>query len=204
MHCLTLYWGPLPVERVERRCREALAEAEQNGVASLAATAYRVLARVATHQGDLEETLHAGYRQLEEMGGTGPQVNVATMLARVRLLRGRIDEAEELTRICERLAAPEQADAQVKWRSIRAIAMARRGELPEAERLAREAVYLAGRTDQLDPRAEAHLDLAEVLLLGGRGREAAHELDRAIPLFQEKGNEVGERNARRLLARTRS
>ena len=21
MHCLTLYWGPLPVERVERRCR---------------------------------------------------------------------------------------------------------------------------------------------------------------------------------------
>jgi class 3 adenylate cyclase/tetratricopeptide (TPR) repeat protein len=247
MHCLTLYWGPLPVERVERRCREALAEAEQSGVASLAATAYRVLARVATHQGDLEEarrcvdaataisreegsllptavdcisramvevlagdlaaaeeTLHAGYRQLEEMGGTGPQVNVATMLARVRLLRGRIDEAEELTRICERLAAPEQADAQVKWRSIRAIAMARRGELPDAERLAREAVYLAGRTDQLDPRAEAHLDLAEVLLLGGRGREAAHELDRAIPLFQEKGNEVGERNARRLLARTRS
>jgi ATP/maltotriose-dependent transcriptional regulator MalT len=216
-------------------------------VASLAATAYRVLARVATHQGDLEEarrcvdaataisreegsllptavdcisramvevlagdlaaaeeTLHAGYRRLEEMGGTGPQVNVATMLARVRLLRGRSDEAEELTRICERLAAPEQADAQVKWRSIRAIAMARRGELPDAERLAREAVYLAGRTDQLDPRAEAHLDLAEVLLLGGRGREAAHELDRAIPLFQEKGNEVGERNARRLLARTRS
>ena len=64
--------------------------------------------------------------------------------------------------------------------------------------------HLAGRTDQLDPRAEAHLDLAEVLLLGGRGREAAHELDRAIPLFQEKGNEVGERSARRLLARTRS
>jgi hypothetical protein len=77
-------------------------------------------------------------------------------------------------------------------------------ELREAERLAREAVYLAGRTDQLDRRAEAHLDLAEVLLLGGRGREAASELDRVIPLFQEKGNEVGERNARRLLARTRS
>jgi class 3 adenylate cyclase/tetratricopeptide (TPR) repeat protein len=246
MHCLTLYWGPLPLERVERRSREALAEAERSGVASLAVTAYRVLARVAAHRGDLEEArrfveaataitkeegsllpravdcisramvdilagdlaaaeeiLRAGYRQLEEMGGTGPQVNVATLLARVRLLRGHNDDAEELTRTCERLAAADQADAQVKWRSIRAIAVARRGEPGEAERLAREAVYLAGKTDQLDSRAEAHLDLAEVLLLGGRGREAAHELDRAISLYQEKGNEVGERNARRLLARAR-
>jgi tetratricopeptide (TPR) repeat protein len=247
MHCLTLYWGPLPLETVERRGREALAEAERSGVASLAATAYRVLARVAAHRGDLEEArrsvdlataitreegsllpravdcisralvemlagdlaaaeqvLRGGYRQLEEMGGTGPMVNVATLLARVRLLRGRNDDAEELTRTCERLAAPDQADAQVKWRSIRAIAIARRGDPGEAERLAREAVYLAGKTDQLDSRAEAHLDLAEVLLLGGRGREAEHELDRAIALFQEKGNEVGERSARRLLARTRS
>jgi hypothetical protein len=69
---------------------------------------------------------------------------------------------------------------------------------------AREAVYLAGKTDQLASRAEAHLDLAEVLLLGGHGREAEHELSRAISLFQDKGNEAGERTVRRLLARTRS
>jgi class 3 adenylate cyclase/tetratricopeptide (TPR) repeat protein len=247
MHCLTLYWGPLPLEVVERRSREALAEAERSGVSSLAATAYRVLARVAAHRGDLdearrfveaataitreegsllpravdcisramvdmlagdlpaaEEVLRNGYRQLEEMGGTGPRVNVATLLARVLLLRSRNDDTEEITRTCERLAAPDQADAQIKWRSIRAIALARRGEHNEAERLAREAVYLAGKTDQLDSRAEAHVDLAEVLLLSGRGRESAHELERAIALFQEKGNEVGERNARRLLSRTRS
>jgi Flp pilus assembly protein TadD len=157
--------------------------------------------------GDLpaaEEVLRNGYRQLEEMGGTGPRVNVATLLARVLLLRSRNDDTEEITRTCERLAAPDQADAQVKWRSVRAIAIARRGEPGEAERLAREAVYLAGKTDQLDSRAEAHVDLAEVLLLSGRGRESAHELERAIALFQEKGNEVGERNARRLLSRTRS
>jgi class 3 adenylate cyclase/tetratricopeptide (TPR) repeat protein len=246
MHCLTLYWGPLPLEVCEQRSREALAEAERSGVASLAATAYRVLARVAAHRGDLDEArrfveaataitreegsllpravdcisramvdilagdlpaaeqiLRTGYAQLEEMGGLGPRVNVATLLARVLLLRGRNDDAEELTRLCERLAAPDQADAQVKWRSIRAIAVARRGEPGEAERLAREAVYLAGKTDQLDSRAESHVDLAEVLLLGGRGREAEHELERAISLYQQKGNEVGERTARRLRARTR-
>jgi ATP/maltotriose-dependent transcriptional regulator MalT len=128
---------------------------------------------------------------------------VATLLARVLLLRGRNDDTEELTRTVEQLAAPDQADAQVKWRSIRAIALARRDEPGEAERLAREAVYLAGKTDQLDSRAEAHVDLAEVLLLGGRGREAEHKLERAISLYQQKGNEAGERTARRLRARTR-
>jgi class 3 adenylate cyclase/tetratricopeptide (TPR) repeat protein len=247
MHCLTLYWGPRPLAVVERRSREALAEAERSGISSLTATVYRVLARVAAHRGDLdeargfvnaataitreegsllpravdcisramvdmlagdlagaEEVLRNGYLKLEEMGGTGPRVNVAALLARVRLLRNRNEDAEELTRTCERLAAPDQADAQIKWRSIRAIAVARRGEHGEAERLAREAVYLAGKTDQLDSRAETHVDLAEVLLLGGRGRESEHELERAIALFKEKGNEVGERNARRLLARTRS
>ena len=47
--------------------------------------------------GDLpaaEEVLRNGYRQLEEMGGTGPRVNVATLLARVRLQRNRNDDAE--------------------------------------------------------------------------------------------------------------
>jgi class 3 adenylate cyclase/tetratricopeptide (TPR) repeat protein len=245
LHCLLLYWGPTPLDKVEARSREALAEAERIGVFSLMATGYRVLARVAVHRADVSEarrlmdmaaaiedrgeeltratdcisramvdlidddlaaahdTLEAGYGQLEQMGGTGPQVSVAAMLARVLLLQGSNDEAERLTVTCERLAAPDQADAQVKWRSIRAIALARRGEAAEAERLAREAVHLVGRTDQLDSRAEAHRDLAEVLLLGGRGGEATSQLERAIRLYREKGSEVGERGAQRLLARTR-
>jgi MalT-like TPR region/Adenylate and Guanylate cyclase catalytic domain/zinc-ribbon domain len=177
--------------------RRFVAAAITNGESSLLPAAVDCISRAMVEMlaGDLagaEQTLQAGYRQLEEMGGRGPQVNVGTMLAKVRLLRGRLDEADELTRTCERLASPHQADAQVRWRSIRAIAVARRGEL-------REAVQRAGRTDQLDTRAEAHADLVEVLLLAGRGREAAAELERAIPLFHEKGNEVGERHARRLL-----
>jgi class 3 adenylate cyclase/tetratricopeptide (TPR) repeat protein len=159
---------------------------------------------VAGNLAKAEDSLRGGYRRLEEMGGNGPRANVAAMLARVRLLRNQLDDAEELTRTCEQLAAPDQADVQIKWRSIRAIAMARRGEPSEAERLAREAVYLAGQTDQLESRAESCVDLAEVLLLGGRGREASRELDRAITLYQEKGSDVGERNALRLRARTRS
>jgi ATP/maltotriose-dependent transcriptional regulator MalT len=146
-----------------------------------------------------EDTLRAGYHELKER--TGPRLSVAAMLARVLLLKGRDEEAEEITRTCERTAAADQLDTQVKWRSIRAVVLARRGELEEAERLGREAVYWVDKTDQLDSRAEARVDLAEVLRLGGRSGEAARELERAIRLYRQKGNAVGEKNARRLLAR---
>jgi predicted ATPase/class 3 adenylate cyclase len=145
-----------------------------------------------------ENLLRAGYRQLEEMGGTRPRASVAAMLSRVVYLRGRSDEAEELTRLCEQIAPPDQLDAQIKWRSVRAVTMART-EPEEAERLAKEAVGLADKTDQPDTQAEARIDLAEVLRLGGRRREAARELERAIDLYRAKGNEVGEGNASRLM-----
>jgi hypothetical protein len=35
--------------------------------------------------------------------------------------------------------------------------------------------------DQLDSRAEAHVDLAEVLLSGGRDNDAACELNEDVP-----------------------
>jgi len=145
-----------------------------------------------------EDLLRSGYRQLEEMGGTRPRASVAASLARVVYLRGRSDEAEELTRLCEQITPLDQLDAQIRWRSVRAVTVAR-SEPEEAERLAKEAVLLADRTDQLDAQAEARIDLAEVLRLGGRRREAARELERAVDLYRAKGNEVGEGNASRLL-----
>jgi tetratricopeptide (TPR) repeat protein len=150
-----------------------------------------------------EDTLRVGYRELEERAGVGPQLSLIGMLARVLLLQRRDEEAEELTRTCQRIAPPGQLDAQVKWRSIRAVVLARRGALQEAERLAREAVDQADKTDQLDSRAEARVDLAEVLRQGGRSGEAARELERAVKLYREKGNEVAEAGARRLLAQVR-
>jgi class 3 adenylate cyclase/tetratricopeptide (TPR) repeat protein len=55
LHCLILYWGPLPLDAVELRSREALAEAERSGVPSLAVTAHRVLARIAAQRNELDE-----------------------------------------------------------------------------------------------------------------------------------------------------
>jgi class 3 adenylate cyclase/tetratricopeptide (TPR) repeat protein len=191
------------LEEARQLLRSATAITVDLGESLTQATDCISLALIEVLDGDLaaaEDTLRDGYRQLEQMGGTGPRATVTAMLARVLLLRGRSEEAEESTRTCERIAAADQLDAQVKWRSIRAIVLARRGEPEEAERWAREAVYMADKTDQLDSRAEAHVDLAEVLRLGGRRGESARELERAVSLYREKGNEAGERNARRLLA----
>jgi tetratricopeptide (TPR) repeat protein len=96
---------------------------------------------------------------------------------------------------------PLQLDAQVKWRAIRAVILARRGAFEQAEDLARQAVDLADESDQVDSRAEAHVDLAEVLRLGGRTRGAVRELELAVWLYKEKGNQVAERNVHKLLAR---
>ena len=56
--------------------------------------------------------------------------------------------------------------------------------------MAREAVRLAESTDGLNRRAKAERDLAEVLQLAGRLEEAGAALNRAIELFEEKGNIV--------------
>jgi len=65
---------------------------------------------------------------------------------------------------------------------------AQRGEAAEAERLAREAVDYADRTDMLVNRAVAHLDLAEVLELGGSRPSAVEEAGTALELFEQKGD----------------
>jgi class 3 adenylate cyclase/tetratricopeptide (TPR) repeat protein len=238
---LVLYWGPAPLDEVERHCQEALTFARRTGMRALEADALTVQARVAAARGDFENAkqlvesargitddlglltqaadaistaiieqlrgeldaaeaaLRDAYQTVEDMGGVGPQANVAGMLARVLLLHGRMDEAEEMTRTCELLAPDHQLDAQIKWRAIRAVVLARRGEPEQAEELAREAIGLADDSDQVDSRAEAHVDLAEVLRLGGRRREAARELELAVWLYKEKGNDVAERNVRMLL-----
>ncbi|HEX6673669.1 MAG TPA: AAA family ATPase [Actinomycetes bacterium] len=150
-----------------------------------------------------EATLRESYEALEEMRGTGPLANVAAMLARALIVQGKDEEAEQLTRICEEIAATSQLDSQIRWRALRAIILARRENLPEAEELAREAVAWADGCEQPDTQAEALADLAEVLGLAGKRNEAVEVLDRAIALYERKGNVVAAAKLKSLRARPR-
>jgi hypothetical protein len=123
-------------------------------------------------------------------------------LAQALLELGRDDEAEQWL---ERgaTAPTEERLPRILWRQARGKMVARRGELREGERLAREAVALAEETDMLNAQADALIDLADVLTLAGQDPRA--ELERALALYERKGNLVmAERTRSRLAELTAS
>jgi tetratricopeptide (TPR) repeat protein len=148
---------------------------------------------------EAERHMRAASDALEQMGNVGHWVTVAVGLADAVLEQGRIEES---LRLIERIAdgaIADDLDPQIGWRRVKARALARRGEIAEAERLAREAVELAGRGDYIDIHARTLTDLAEVLRLAGRAEESSVELAHALRLYEQKGDVVGAARARALL-----
>ena len=138
-----------------------------------------------------ESHLRLGFAVLEEMGDRSGLSTNAAMLAEALLAQGRDEEALELTVQSEQAAAAEDLPVQVQWRGPRAKALARRGKLDAAERLAHEAVSLAEQTDFLNLHANALLDLATVLQHDRRVEEAAAAAETAKTLYERKGNLIG-------------
>ncbi|HEX6400861.1 MAG TPA: hypothetical protein VF108_10400, partial [Actinomycetota bacterium] len=146
--------------------------------------------RIETLAGDVDAAgreLQAGYDALASMGEKGYLSSQAAMLADVRYRQGRLDEAEELTRISEAAAASDDLVSQIQWRSARAKVWARRGEHDAAIELGEQAVATAGGTSMWDLRSESLRDLAEIHRLAGRADAAARALQRALSLVEEKG-----------------
>jgi DNA-binding SARP family transcriptional activator len=146
-----------------------------------------------------ETHLRRGFAVLEEMGDQSGLSTNAAMLAETALAQGRDEEALELTVQSEQAAAAEDLPVQVQWRGPRAKVLARRGDLGEAERLAREAVSLAEQTDFFNLHANALLDLATVLQHARRPEEAAAAAEAARSLYERKGNLVGVDKAQALI-----
>jgi class 3 adenylate cyclase/tetratricopeptide (TPR) repeat protein len=147
-----------------------------------------------------ERELRPAYESLERMGNWGHLTSVAPRLADAVLAQGRGQEALGLTEVTERFSVPEDVDAQIGWRRVRAKVLAGRREVTEAELLAREATALAARTDYLDDHAQATADLAEVLRVAGRSEEATAVAREAIRLYEQKGNVVAAGTLRAQLA----
>jgi tetratricopeptide (TPR) repeat protein len=114
----------------------------------------------------------------------------AAFLARAVLEQGREEEAEELAKLSAELASEGDLLSQVLWRGVRARVLARRSQFEEAEVLAREAVAFAQMTDFVNHRADAQLDLAQVLRASLRDNEAIAAASEALRLYELKGNLV--------------
>jgi tetratricopeptide (TPR) repeat protein len=149
-----------------------------------------------------EDEIRAAYEVLErwKMGEKGLLSTHAARLAQSLYAQQRYVEAEDYTKISERAGASDDIATQMFWRQVRAKTLARRGEDGAAEDLAREAVALAEPTDALDIRADALVDLAEVLRLVGRKDEPKGVLEDALRLYERKGNVVSAARARDVLA----
>ena len=145
-----------------------------------------------------EEWLRRAERNLSplhEWWGLG--FGVRASLADVLCAQERYDEVERLTEVLP-AGASDSVKAHVLWRSARAKALARLGRADEAVPLAGEAVGLAERTDGLNLRAGALLDQAAVLRSCDRDEEAAQDIEKALKLYERKGNIVMAERTRRL------
>ena len=125
---------------------------------------------------------------------------VAGNLAQALYALDRLDEADAWAGRTEQLGASDDTVTQMLWRQVRAKMLARRGEHAEAARLAREAVAIGEGTDGLNWQGDAYADLAEVLLLSGKGGEARAALEHALQRYERKGNLVMARRTRDRLA----
>ena len=150
--------------------------------------------------GAAEAALRPGYEDLDRMGETSFLSTLAVALAEAVYQQARLDEAEQLTEQSEQAASLDDVASQVGWRGVRAKVVASRGDADEGERLARDAVELAEKTDYLDLQGTALTALVEVLDHAGRREEAASAAGEAARIFERKGNVVSATRARALSA----
>ncbi len=147
------------------------------------------LGEIALITGDYEAA--AGYLRdacaaLEAIGNLAELSSYAPMLGRVLCRLGDFDEAEMLAERGRELGDPEDVMTQRLWRQTQALVCSARGEHTDAERLAREAVAWAGRSDSPGIQGEALDDLAEVLAAAGRRDEAVAAWQGALDLYELK------------------
>ena len=178
-------------DRARRLSAEAQALLAELGPTVAGASTSLESSRVETLAGDLpaaELALRRDYEALTELGERYLLSTVAGELARVLYAQGRLDEAEKCSRHAQELADPDDVASTTLWRTAQAKIMAHKGNRDAALILIGEAVDLLKRTDSVVAQAETLVDLAEVLRLSGRRKEADEVLEGAVELFEAKGN----------------
>jgi predicted ATPase len=138
--------------------------------------------------GAAARALRDSFDRLDEMGEKGFLSTIAALLAHALYELGAVDEADRFSRASEMAAPADDLISQVLWRTSRAKVLAKRGEVRHAIGLARDAVDLAHSTDFPNTQGDTLLDLAQVLVLAGRGDEARDVANEAARRFAAKGN----------------
>jgi class 3 adenylate cyclase len=139
----------------------------------------------AGNPGGAEEQLRHAYELSRSMNEPLSIAQFAGQLAEALYRQARYEEAEELLDVAGALGGPRMESAF--WGVVRAKILARRGQLKEAEVLARASARVFEPTDGWTFRGAALLGLAEVLTLAGKENEALSPLRSALEMFEQKG-----------------
>jgi DNA-binding SARP family transcriptional activator/class 3 adenylate cyclase/tetratricopeptide (TPR) repeat protein len=187
------------------RDKELLAELGLRISAAAAAEVYGAVEQLAGNLERAAEEFVRGYQAFHELGERSGLSTLASHAAHTHCDLRRYDEARRLSVLAEDNASPEDLSTQMLWRAARARCAAAAGELDEAERLAREGVAVAERTDFIVMHAGTLESLAEVLLARGDQVGATGAIRSALELYERKGNLVAaERTRAALLSLTPS
>ena len=182
------------------RASELLEELHQTVWAAAGANQGGMIELLAGDPAAAERILRSGFLKLEGIGEQAYLSTIAGLLAQAVFRQGRIDEAEEFSRVGELACDEADIEAQALWRQTRARVLAVRGDLSAAESLAIEAVRLNEGADVPIGHGSALQDLAEIHRIAGRSAEAVAALKLAAGLFQGKGALVLVDHARSALA----
>ncbi len=139
---------------------------------------------------EAERVLRADLEFLQACGETYFLSTMSALLAQVLLEQGRDAEALDLTDAAKAMAAEDDIDTQVLWRSVRAPILAAQGRPDDAIELARAAVVLSLATDGPSCKATAHAALASVYSKLGRPADARSAIDEAITYYRQKEERV--------------
>jgi class 3 adenylate cyclase/tetratricopeptide (TPR) repeat protein len=129
-------------------------------------------------------------RDLAAVGAKGHLSTVATLLAQSLIDIGETQEAALCLRTAEESGARDDVTTQVQVMAAHARLLGRRGELADAESMAREAIREAGATEYYFLMPAARLALGDVLRLAGRMSEAAAEWRAVIAAYEALGNQL--------------
>jgi DNA-binding SARP family transcriptional activator/tetratricopeptide (TPR) repeat protein len=140
---------------------------------------------------DAEAEYRRGLEAFQSMGERWSAATLAAGLAQVLHAQGRIEEAAATAEESRDNAPPDDLHTQIQWRGPYAKALALQGKVEAAQRIAQEAIVLARTTDFVNVQATALADLGETLRLAGDVDRAAQVTQRALALYEKKGNLAG-------------
>jgi DNA-binding SARP family transcriptional activator len=162
-----------------------------------------VEAQIALMAGDLRnarETLESNCRALEQSGDRAYLATRRAMLADVLYRTASYDAAAEHARAAQSGSTTDDIATEWLWRSVEARLAARAGDAARADRLIGAAEDMLAGTEAVVLQGRCLLHAAEVLSLTGRMRDAVAAVEKAVRVFEKKGDIVETGAARAFLA----